>query len=103
MGIQPFIGSHLVDALFRENEVRIIDDVSTGNRAYCYDEAIVFDDDIREDDQLAVATAGVDLVFREAALVSVDECRSRSPWRPRESMLWLMFAKPVAQFAVAQG
>lgn len=66
-----FIGSHLVDALVEENDVRVLDDFSSGKRDNLRDEVTVFEGDIRDDDLLARATSGVDLVYHTAALVSV--------------------------------
>ncbi|WP_224271124.1 NAD-dependent epimerase/dehydratase family protein [Haloprofundus salinisoli] len=67
-----FIGSHLVDALVEENEVRILDDFSSGRRENLNDDVTLFEGDIRDDDLVARATSGVDLVYHTAALVSVS-------------------------------
>jgi UDP-glucose 4-epimerase len=66
-----FIGSHIADALCPDNEVRILDDFSTGDRANCPDDATVTEGDIRDEAALSAAVDGVDIVFHEAALVSV--------------------------------
>lgn len=76
-----FIGSHLVDALLPENDVRILDDLSSGSQANVPENATLVEGDVRSEDTLATAMAGVDVVFHEAALVSV----ARSVAEPVES------------------
>ena len=66
-----FVGSHVADALVADNDVRILDNFSSGERANCPEGATVIEGDIRDDDALARATDGVDTIFHEAALVSV--------------------------------
>ncbi|WP_336338312.1 NAD-dependent epimerase/dehydratase family protein [Haloarcula brevis] len=66
-----FVGSHVADALCPDNEVRILDDFSTGDRANCPDDATVVEGDIRDEAALSAAIDGADIVFHEAALVSV--------------------------------
>lgn len=66
-----FIGSHLVEALVGTNEVRILDDFSTGRRTNVPAAATVVEGDIRDPEVLDEATADVDLIFHEAGLVSV--------------------------------
>lgn len=68
-----FIGSHLVEALVPDNDVRVLDDLSSGHRNNVPDGVSLFEGDIRDDALLTEAMAGVDLVFHEAALVSVTE------------------------------
>lgn len=67
-----FIGSHLVDRLHRDNEVRVFDNFSTGSTEYLPDDVDVFDADLRDREALASATANVDTIFHEAAIVSVE-------------------------------
>ncbi|MDF9746008.1 NAD-dependent epimerase/dehydratase family protein [Natrinema salsiterrestre] len=76
-----FIGSHLVDALCPHNEVRVLDDFSTGDRAHLPEDATVIDGDVRDPIALQKAARGVDLIFHHAAVVSV----SRSVDEPRQS------------------
>ncbi|NKE34954.1 NAD-dependent epimerase/dehydratase family protein [Natronococcus sp. JC468] len=76
-----FIGSHLVDALVDDNDVRVLDDLSSGRRDRVPADASLIEGDLRDDDALARATDGVDLIFHEAALVSVE----RSVAAPLES------------------
>ncbi|WP_229125883.1 NAD-dependent epimerase/dehydratase family protein [Halapricum desulfuricans] len=66
-----FIGSHIADALCPDNDVRILDNFTTGDRANCPGAATVLEGDIRDDAALAEAIEGVDVVFHEAAIVSV--------------------------------
>ncbi|KZN26261.1 UDP-glucose 4-epimerase [Haladaptatus sp. R4] len=68
-----FVGSHLVDALVRENEVRILDDFSTGKRSNVNDDATLIEGDIRDSETLRRATEDVDLIFHEAGVVSVQQ------------------------------
>jgi UDP-glucose 4-epimerase len=68
-----FIGSHLADALVGANEVRVLDDFSTGFREQVPADATVVEGDIRDPEALARAMDGVDLVFHEAATVSVPK------------------------------
>ncbi|MFC6718247.1 NAD-dependent epimerase/dehydratase family protein [Natrialbaceae archaeon GCM10025810] len=67
-----FIGSHLVDALAPHNEVRVLDNFSTGSRDHVHDDADVIDGDVADPVALGRAVRDVDLVFHLAALVSVD-------------------------------
>jgi UDP-glucose 4-epimerase len=66
-----FIGSHLVDALVEDNDVRVLDDLSTGRRDNLHADATLVRGDLRDDEALDEATDGVDLVFHEAAIASV--------------------------------
>ncbi|WP_408957996.1 NAD-dependent epimerase/dehydratase family protein [Natrinema sp. 74] len=76
-----FIGSHLVDALTPQNEVRVLDDFTTGDRTHLSDDATVIEGDIRDPIALQRAARGVDLIFHHAALVSV----AQSVDEPRQS------------------
>ncbi len=67
-----FVGSHLADALVPDNDVRVLDDLSAGRRRYVPGDAELIEGDVRDDATLADAVAGVDLVFHEAAQVSVQ-------------------------------
>lgn len=67
-----FIGSHLATALVSNNDVRIVDSFETGSRENVPEEASVIEGDLRDDDVRARATHDVDLIFHEAALVSVE-------------------------------
>lgn len=72
-----FIGSHLAAALVaRGDEVRIFDNFSTGsaaNLAGLESKVEVINGDLRVTSQLESALEGVELVFHEAAFVSVPE------------------------------
>lgn len=76
-----FIGSHLVRTLAPENDVRVLDDFSSGRRDRLPDTVTVHEGDLRDQSVLTTAFDGVDVVFHAAALVSVDE----SVRRPVES------------------
>ncbi|OVE85153.1 SDR family oxidoreductase [Natronolimnobius baerhuensis] len=66
-----FIGSHLTRALVDENDVRVLDALTTGSRSNVPEEATFIEGDIRDETALERAIDGVDLIFHEAALVSV--------------------------------
>ena len=66
-----FVGSHIVDAHLPDNEVRILDNFSGGKRANVPEGATLIEGDIRDDAALSAAMDGVDLVFHQAAIVSV--------------------------------
>jgi UDP-glucose 4-epimerase len=67
-----FIGSHLARALVDDNEVRILDNLSSGEQANVPEDATLIEGDLRDEATLERATTGVDLIFHEAALVSVQ-------------------------------
>ena len=70
-----FIGSHLVDRLLeRGDDVRVLDNLSSGsleNLKGVENQIEFIRGDIRNLDDLKVALAGIDLVFHQAAFVSV--------------------------------
>lgn len=68
-----FIGGHLVDALVDSNEVRVLDDFSSGRHEHVHPDAEVYDGSLSDDELLASAADGVDVVFHEAAIVSVQQ------------------------------
>ncbi|MFC7098968.1 NAD-dependent epimerase/dehydratase family protein [Halobaculum marinum] len=76
-----FVGSHIARALVDDNEVRVLDDLSTGQERNVPAGAELYEGDLLDEDLLREAMAGVDLVFHEAGLVSVP----KSVERPVES------------------
>ncbi|MFC4448385.1 NAD-dependent epimerase/dehydratase family protein [Halorussus aquaticus] len=68
-----FVGSHLAEALVEDNEVRVLDDLSGGAREHVPEGAQLAEGDICDHETVAEAMDGTDLVFHEAALVSVEE------------------------------
>jgi UDP-glucose 4-epimerase len=72
-----FIGSNLAQALLaRGEQVRVFDNFSTGQRSNLADlggRLEVEEGDLRNADQVAAAVRGVDVIFHEAAQVSVPE------------------------------
>lgn len=66
-----FIGSHIADAVSERNELRVLDDLSTGSRTNVPADARLIEGDIRDPEALDAAMEGVDVVFHEAAMVSV--------------------------------
>ena len=67
-----FIGTHLVDALVDDNDVRVLDDFSTGSRADLDDRVDLVEGDIRDPKAVSRAMEGVDVVFHEAAVIDVE-------------------------------
>ncbi|MDJ1434623.1 NAD-dependent epimerase/dehydratase family protein [Halostagnicola sp. A-GB9-2] len=68
-----FIGSHITDALVPHNDVRVLDDFSTGHRRNLPDEVRTIEGDIGDPIALQEAARGVDIIFHQAALVSVTQ------------------------------
>jgi UDP-glucose 4-epimerase len=66
-----FIGSHIADALVPENDVTILDNLASGHRKNVPEDAELIVGDVRNDDHRTAAMEGVDIVFHEAAIVSV--------------------------------
>jgi UDP-glucose 4-epimerase len=66
-----FVGSNIASALVQNNAVRVLDDFSTGLRGRVPSGAERHVGDVRKEDVLRTAMVGVDLVFHEAAVVSV--------------------------------
>lgn len=67
-----FIGSNLADGLLAEgHDVRIIDDLATGRVENLPPDADVYEGSITDPELLERATAGVEVVFHQAALGSV--------------------------------
>ncbi|KYH26762.1 ADP-L-glycero-D-manno-heptose-6-epimerase [Halalkalicoccus paucihalophilus] len=67
-----FIGSHLTDALVSDHEVTVLDDFSSGHRSNLHPAAGVVEGDIRDAEVLEDAAADADVIFHQAASVSVD-------------------------------
>lgn len=67
-----FIGSHLADRLVDTCEVTIYDNFSTGQRDHVPADATIIDADLRETDRLTEVVVDTDVVFHEAAQVSVQ-------------------------------
>lgn len=68
-----FIGGYLVDALIDDNDVRVLDNGRTGDLASVPEEAELVEGDVRDADAVDRAAEGVDVVFHEAAVISVAE------------------------------
>ncbi|MGI9487013.1 MAG: NAD-dependent epimerase/dehydratase family protein [Geminicoccaceae bacterium] len=74
-----FIGSHLVERLLKDgNEVRILDDLSTGKRKNIPADVDVTLGCITDPDVVRQATVEVDAIFHLAAIASVE--RSNQAW-----------------------
>ena len=76
-----FIGGHLVDTVVEHNDVRVLDDFSGGRRSQLPATVDVVEGDVRDPATCERALEGVDVVFHEAAVVSVE----RSVEAPVES------------------
>ena len=68
-----FIGSHLSTHLVQTNNVRVLDSFVSGSRSNIPDGVTVIKGDIRDTQTLSTAIEDVDIVFHEAALVSVEQ------------------------------
>jgi len=68
-----FIGSHLARALASDNEVTVLDDLSTGRRERVPDAATFVDGDVRDQRKLKRATRDADVIFHQAGLVGVEQ------------------------------
>lgn len=76
-----FVGSHLADALVEDNDVTVLDSLVAGDPTHVPAGAELVEADVRDREAVAAHVAGADLVFHEAALVSVEA----SIERPAES------------------
>lgn len=76
-----FIGSHLVETLAADNDIVVVDNLSGGRREWVDDRATLIEGDVRNEQTVARAVDGVDLIFHQAANVSVQ----RSVEAPVES------------------
>jgi UDP-glucose 4-epimerase len=72
-----FIGRHLVEAVIDSNTVRVLDNGFSGQLDAVPDGATVIEGDVRDPETVADAMAGVDVVFHQAAVVSVTESVER--------------------------
>lgn len=75
-----FIGSHIVDSLVEHNEVRILDNFTSGFRSNVHSDAKVIEGDIRDEAVLEETIDGIDIVFHQAALVSVTKSIEAPKW-----------------------
>jgi UDP-glucose 4-epimerase len=70
-----FIGSHIVQALLKQGaEVRVLDNFSSGKRETLKGlDVEIIEGDLRDASRVAEAVRGIDIIFHEAAFVSVPE------------------------------
>jgi UDP-glucose 4-epimerase len=66
-----FVGSHVAEALAHVARVTVLDDCSSGHPEYVPEAATLVEADLRDTAAVSDAVAGVDVVFHQAALVSV--------------------------------
>ncbi|KDE59890.1 hypothetical protein EL22_15505 [Halostagnicola sp. A56] len=67
-----FIGSNIVEALVPENDVRVLDNLSSGARSNVPSGATFIEGDIRDDATVRHATEGIDIIFHQAGQISVE-------------------------------
>jgi len=74
-----FIGSHIVHALLdAADDVRVLDDFSTGRPENLSGmEVELIEGDLRDAEAVSRAVQGIDIIFHEAAFVSVPESLQR--------------------------
>ncbi len=68
-----FVGSHLVDALAPHNDVRVLDNFSSGSREHLPAGVTVVEGDLRDPLAIQRGARGVDLIYHQGAVVSVTE------------------------------
>lgn len=68
-----FIGSHLARALSPDNDVRVLDDFSTGSRSNLPADVTILEGDIRDAETCRQAVSETDTVFHLAAQTSVEQ------------------------------
>lgn len=68
-----FIGSHIAATLAPRNDVWVLDNFSTGNRSNVPADVNIIEGDVRDKATVDDALSNVDIVFHEAAMVSVPE------------------------------
>src|SRR5690606_4218952 len=70
-----FIGSHITNTLLKNGkQVRIFDNFSSGKRENLQGlDVEIIEGDLRNDDDIAKAVKNIDIIFHEAAFVSVPE------------------------------
>ncbi len=72
-----FIGSHLADALAVENEVHVLDNCKKGDPAVLPANVEFHQGDIRDRSTLEPLVSSVDIVYHQAAIVSIEESLDR--------------------------
>ncbi|AGN02218.1 nucleoside-diphosphate-sugar epimerase [Salinarchaeum sp. Harcht-Bsk1] len=68
-----FIGSHLVDALARHNDVRVLDRFDAGSEAGLPETVTTIEGDVRDRELLSEVVTDVDVIVHLAAQVSVED------------------------------
>lgn len=76
-----FIGSRIASELAPDNDVLVLDDFSSGSPENLPDSVELIESDVREEETVRETVEGADLIFHEAAEVSVQ----RSIERPQRS------------------
>jgi len=72
-GVAGFVGSHLAQELVNQNKVVGLDNLSAGTEAHVPENISFQEGDIRDQDLLDELTNDVDIVFHQAAVVSVEK------------------------------
>lgn len=78
-----FIGSHLAEALATETQVTVLDNFSNSTPANVPDTVTVLEADVTDRATLAAAVANADVIFHQAAQISVDKS-IQAPFRSHE-------------------
>ena len=68
-----FIGSHIADALATDADVWILDNLSSGRHEHVPEQASLIEGDVRDESTVERAMDEVEIVFHQAAIVSIDE------------------------------
>lgn len=66
-----FIGSQIAESFILEKDVVVLDNLTSGDARNIPDEATFIEGDVRDEQAIEAATTDADVIFHEAALVSV--------------------------------
>lgn len=72
-----FIGSHLVKALAADNDVYVVDNLEQGDRDRIHEDASFIEADVRDVEEYEEILQETDIVYHQAAVVSVPESVDR--------------------------
>jgi UDP-glucose 4-epimerase len=67
------IGSHIADAFASDHTVTVLDSLRTGSKEAVPDGAVFLQGDIRDEDTVTDVTSTADVIFHQAARVSVTD------------------------------
>lgn len=72
-----FVGSHLAEALAVDNDVVVLDNCSTGDQTTVPSDVALHQGDIRNPSVIESLVAEADIVYHQAAIVSIEDSLSR--------------------------